>query len=164
LIYIGNYKNWIDPCWREMVLNTVGQARPKDWPPDTAAESAEYKRATEAGYDLTATNWWVYEENDLNIKIIPPWCSGKTSWWITKLMPGQFMPMHSDPFTYYSNCKRFWVPLQNYHPGHVFIYKDNMITSYNEGDVYEYYSSTDMHGAANIGHTPRVILQVTEYV
>jgi len=30
--------------------------------------------------------------------------------------------------------------------------------------VYEYYNSQDMHGAANIGHIPRLVLQVTEYL
>jgi hypothetical protein len=38
-----------------------------------------------------------------------------------------------------------------------------MITNYRAGDVYEYINSTDSHGAANIGHIPRIVLQVTEY-
>jgi len=137
LIYRGNFANWINPTWRELVLNTVGQARPRDW--------------------------WVYEEHDLNIKISPPWCTGKTEWWITKLMPGQFMPMHTDPFTHYETCKRYWVPLQDYQPGHLFVYGNLVLTKYSAGDVYEYINSQDIHGAANIGHMPRVVLQVTEY-
>jgi hypothetical protein len=164
LIYQGNFANWIDPQWRELVLNTVGQARPRDWPPETAAESAEYQKAQEAGYDLTAVDWWVYEKHDLSINIDPPWCTGKTDWWITKLMPGQFMPMHTDPFTHYETCKRYWVPLQDFSPGHLFVYGNELIKDYKAGDVFEYYDSRDTHGAANIGHTPRVILQVTEYV
>jgi hypothetical protein len=39
-----------------------------------------------------------------------------------------------------------------------------LIKDYKELDVFEYESSTDLHGAANIGHTPRVILQVTEFL
>lgn len=161
--FLGNYKEWIDPTWRNLVLSTTGQARPRDWPPINAVESAEYKRYSEAGYDLNAVNWWVYEETDLEIKVNPPWCQGKIHWWLTKLYPGQFMPMHSDPHTHDSNCKRFWIPLQDYEPGHIFIYKDQMITGYKTGDVYQYFSSQDMHGAANIGHSPRVVLQITEY-
>jgi hypothetical protein len=53
--------------------------------------------------------------------------------------------------------------LQDYHPGHIFVYKDEMITNYKKGDVYAYTSSTDLHGAANIGHIPRLVLQITEY-
>jgi hypothetical protein len=164
LIYRGNFADWIDPTWRELVLNTVGQARPRDWPSETAIESAEYSKAQDAGYDLTAVNWWVYEEHNLNIKIDPPWCTGKNGWWITKLMPGQFMPMHTDPFTHYTSCKRFWIPLQDFKPGHLFIYGSTLIKDYKAGDVYEYIDSHDTHGAANIGHEPRVVLQVTEYV
>ena len=163
MIYRGNFANWINPVWRELVLNTVGQARPRDWPPETAVESAEYRRAQAAGYDLTAVHWWVYEEHDLNILVDPPWCNGTTNWWITKLMPGQFMPMHTDPFTHYEPCKRYWVPLQDFQPGHLFVYDNNLIKDYKAGDVFEYYDSKDSHGAANIGHAPRIILQVTEY-
>ena len=164
MIYIGNYIDWVDPKWRKLVLSIDGQARPRDWPPETAVESAEYRRAQEAGYDLTAVNWWVYEKQDLNLDINPTWCQGKTNWWITKLLPGQFMPMHTDPFTHYQSCKRYWVPLQDFLPGHLFVYGNELIKDYKAGDVFEYYDSRDPHGAANIGHTPRVILQVTEYV
>ena len=160
--FVGNYSSWINPVWIEKVLSTTGQARPRDWPPAYAVESAEYSKAQQAGYDLSAVNWWVYEQQDLDIDIQPPWVAGESSWWITKLMPGQYMPMHSDPFTHYSECKRYWVPLLDYEPGHLFVYGDTVITNYRAGDVYVYENSTDIHGAANIGHTPRIVLQVTE--
>jgi hypothetical protein len=147
---------------RQRVLDTQGQARPRDWPPAFAVESDEYKRAEEAGYDLTQVHWWVYEEQNLGPLLLP--LENEYHWWITKLYPGQFMPMHSDPHTHERPCKRYWIPLQNFEPGHVFIYKDNLIKDYKELDVFEYESSTDLHGAANIGHTPRVILQVTEFL
>jgi hypothetical protein len=56
------------------------------------------------------------------------------------------------------------MPLQDYEPGHIFIYKDDIINDYLMGDVYEFESPTDIHGAANIGHTPRLMLLVTEYL
>lgn len=161
--FVGNF-SFFKNEWIEKILSTPGQARPRDWPPETIIESGEYAKAKQAGYDLTAVHWWVYEEQDLNIKIDPPWCIGESSWWITKLLPGQFMPMHTDPFTHYQNCKRFWVPLQDFEPGHIFIYKNNYIKDYKAGDVFEYENSQDSHGAANIGHTPRIVLQVTEYI
>jgi hypothetical protein len=46
----------------------------------------------------------------------------------------------------------------------LFIYGSTLIKDYKAGDVYEYIDSHDTHGAANIGHEPRVVLQVTEYV
>lgn len=160
--YVGNWKHRVHPGLRQRVLDTQGQARPRDWPPAFAVESDEYKRAEEAGYDLTQVHWWVYEEQNLGPLLLP--LENEYHWWITKLYPGQFMPMHSDPHTHEHPCKRYWIPLQNFEPGHVFIYKDNLIKDYKELDVFEYESSTDLHGAANIGHTPRVILQVTEFL
>ena len=106
-------------------------------------------------------NWWVYEEKDLGKLDLP---LSNYHWWITKLYPGQFMPMHTDPHTHEQSCNRYWIPLQDYQPGHIFIYKDKFITDYKAYDVFEYENEQDMHGAANIGHTPRVVLQVTEYV
>jgi hypothetical protein len=161
--YIGNWKYQIHLNLRQRVLDTVGQARPRDWPPAFAVESDEYARAEEAGYDLSAVNWWVYEQEQLGTLVLP---FSKTDyhWWITKLYPGQFMPMHSDPHTHEHHCKRYWIPLQDYEPGHIFVYKTQLMTDYKAFDVFEYEKSTDMHGAANIGHTPRVVLQVTEYI
>ena len=161
--YIGNYNNWVDPIWKNLLLTTPGKARPRDWPPSSIVESDEYSRYQSAGYSLNAVNWWIYELDDLGIDIKPPWTTGRIQWWFTKLIPGQFMPMHTDPHTHDSHCKRFWVPLQDYIPGHIFIYKDSMITNYKSGDVYQYDNSIDIHGAANIGYVPRLVLQVTEY-
>jgi len=158
--YVSNWASYIPCNLRQCILDTSGQARPRDWPASTAVESAEYRRADEAGYDLTAVNWWVYEETELGSIELP---FKDYHWWITKLYPGQYMPMHTDPHTHDRPCKRYWVPLQDYEPGHIFIYNDKMITDYLAHSAYEYYNSQDMHGAANIGHTPRVVLQVTVY-
>jgi len=164
LIYQGNYNNWIDPKWRELALKVKGQARPRDWPPSFATEVAEYKKAKDAGYDLSAVHWWVFEEEDLGIKIKPPWIKNDYHWWITLMYPGQFMPMHTDPHANHQDCIRYWVPLQDYHPGHIFIYDKTFVSSYSTGDVYMFEDSTGYHGAANIGHTPRVMLMITEYI
>lgn len=160
---IGNF-NFIQDSWIDEIMFNDGQARPRDWPAFNAVESAEYQRAEEAGYDLTAVNWWVYEQQDVSFDIKPPFVSGEYHWWITKLYPGQYMPMHTDPHTHDRSCIRYWCPLQDYHPGHIFIYNDTIITKYKKGDVFVYENEQDMHGAANIGHIPRVVLQITEYI
>jgi hypothetical protein len=164
MIYNGNFKNWVNDAWVEEIISKAGQARPRDWAAAFTKETEEYKKAVEAGYDLNSIYWWVYEKSDVSFDIIPPWVNGKYHWWITKLTPGQFMPMHTDPHTHENKCIRHWVPLQDYCPGHIFIYKDEMISNYKKGDVFSYYDSHDIHGAANISHMPRVVLQVTEYV
>lgn len=160
--YLGNH-NFIKDDWIMEILSKEGQARPRDWPAINVIESAEYSRANEAGYDLNAVHWWVYEKQDVTFDIIPPWVDGEYHWWITKLYPGQFMPVHTDPHTHERPCKRYWCPLQDYHPGHIFLYKDTIQIKYKQGDVFEYLQEQDMHGAANIGHIPRIVLQVTEY-
>lgn len=161
MLCVGNWQHYISSKLRQQVLDTVGQARPRDWPPAFAVESSEYKRAEEAGYDLSAVHWWVYEETNLGPLELP--LKNKYHWWITKLYPGQYMPMHTDPHTHEQKCKRYWIPLQDYEPGHIFIYKEKLMTKYTANDVFVYTDAQDSHGAANIGHTPRVVLQVTEY-
>lgn len=160
---IGNY-NFVQDSWIQEVIDNDGQARPRDWPPAFAVESAEYAKAQQAGYDLTAVHWWVYEKQDVNFNIVPPFVNGEYHWWITKLYPGQYMPVHTDPHTHEQTCKRYWCPLQDYHPGHIFLYKDTVPVNYKKGDVFVYDQEQDMHGAANIGHIPRLVLQITEFV
>jgi hypothetical protein len=162
--YVGNYSHWIDPLWEHLILSKDGQARPRDWPPSSAAESSEYLKYQTAGYDLTAVNWWVYEEKDLNINIDLPWDHSKIHWWFVKMMPGQFMPVHTDPHTHYDKCKRYWIPLQDYQLGHIFLYEDEMIKNYKAGDVFIFENAMANHGAANIGHSPRITLLITEYL
>jgi hypothetical protein len=158
--HLTNWKELLTTNLRQRVLDTAGLARPRDWPAANAVESDEYAHALDAGYDLSAVHWWVYEQEQLGPLNLP---YKDYHWWITKLYPGQFMPMHTDPHTHDRSCFRLWIPLQDYEPGHVFIYKDQMIINYKAYDVYEYNNSQDKHGAANIGHTPRVVLQVTVY-
>ena len=160
--FVGNWRHIIPSNLRQRVLDTEGLARPRDWPPAFAVESDEYARAEDAGYDLSAVHWWVYEQEQLGMLPLPL-TETEYHWWITKLYPGQFMPMHSDPHTHERPCNRYWVPLQDYEPGHIFIYKNELINNYKAYDAYTYDHEQDMHGAANIGHTPRVVLQVTEY-
>lgn len=162
--YVGNYNYWIDPLWEHLILTRNGQARPRDWPPSTAAESAEYSKYELAGYDLKAVNWWVYEHEDMYVDVIPPWTDGEIHWWFVKMLPGQFMPMHTDPHTHDKPCNRYWVPLQDYQPGHVFLYGNTMISDYKAGDVFMFDNEKDIHGSANIGHSPRITLLITEYI
>jgi hypothetical protein len=162
--YLGNYIDWVENSWIDFVKNNVGKTFPKGQIPIDSYESQEFKAATDAGYDLDKVLWYVFEKDDTGFDIVPTWTEKSTSWWITKLLPGQYMPMHRDPFTQYRNCKRYWMPLTDYQPGHIFIYKDTFVNDYKAGDLYRYDLSTEIHGAANIGHSVRIILQITEYI
>ena len=155
--YLGNCQEAMPVDLRQRILDTPGQAYPRDRSANSDKQSSEYGRAIEAGYDLTRINWWVYTQSDLGPIELP---YEDYSWWIVKLDPGHFMPMHVD---HRSECKRLWIPLQDYEPGHVFIYKSELIKDYRAYDVFEYEHEQDYHGSANIGYTPRVVLQVVLY-
>jgi hypothetical protein len=43
------------------------------------------------------------------------------------------------------------------------MYENRVITDYKKGDVYMYEDASALHGAANIGYIPRIILQVSTY-
>jgi len=41
--------------------------------------------------------------------------------------------------------------------------EDRVITDYRAGDVFMFDNPGAWHGAVNIGHSPRAILQITDY-
>lgn len=163
--FIGNYKQWINDEWLTAIMSSPGYGRPRDWKADSIQEEEVYKKAIDAGYNLNDVHFWLYEQSNLNFNISPPWVKSSTyHWWFTKMYPGQYTPMHSDPHTFENGCLRYWVPMQDYQEGHLFIYNNNLIKDYNAGDVFVYENSQDVHGAANLGYSPRIVLQVTEYL
>lgn len=165
MYFIKSYRHWVQDSWIEEILSKDGQARPRDWPPAFKVESEEYLKASDAGYNLDSVYWWVYEKQDVSFDIDPPWIQGNDyHWWITKMTPGQLMPMHTDPHTHERPCIRYWVPLDDYKVGHIFIINGTMIGCYQKGDVFRYEDAHSSHGAANIGHSARLVLQITEYL
>lgn len=164
--FVGNFKNWIDPNWIEFLKTNTGIARPTEGQqPDSPEMEAEYARARAAGYKDDATYFWMFDKTNFPFEIPKlPFIEDKFHWWITKMLPGNFMPMHVDPHTLYEpNSKRYWLPLQDWEPGHIFMYEDQVITNYVAGDVWTYGNSAALHGAANIGFTPRIVLQISTY-
>jgi len=163
--YIGNIKNntWTDQVVSK-VLSTKGILRPKQGGiPEGDEGRREWQRAIDAGYDVNAVYFQMFTQDNLDITVPNiSTCGRSQHWWITKMMPGQFMPMHVDPHTLQQeNADRFWIPLQDWQPGHIFMYENYVTTDYTKGDIFQYENSAALHGAANIGSVPRVVLQVT---
>ena len=164
--FLGNFKHWIRPDWLEFVLNNRGMGRPRDGKkPDSLEEELEYTKARNAGYKDDSVYFWMFDKTTVDFSIPqPPFIHNEFHWWITKMLPGNFMPIHIDPHTLIEkNSERFWIPLQDYEPGHIFLYENQIITDYKAGDVWKYENSSALHGAANIGYTPRIILQISTY-
>lgn len=164
--YIGNFADWLDPKWYDEVMAGRGDGRPKEGQkPDSPEMEEQYQKAKEAGYSEDAIYFWMFDKNNVSFELPkPPWVTNNFHWWITKMMPGNFMPMHIDPHTMYqTNSERYWIPLTDWQLGHIIMYQDQVLTNYKRGDVWVYDDSNALHGAANIGHTPRIILQVSTY-
>lgn len=164
--FIGNFSQWINDSWIAEVMSSRGYGRPAEGQlPNSAEMSQEYHKAMQAGYKADAIYFWMFDSKNLSFDIeYLPWTTDKHHWWIIKMYPGQFMPMHIDPHTVYEkNSKRYWIPLQDWASGHVFMYENKVITDYKRGDVWQYEHSHAPHGSANIGHSTRLILQVSTY-
>jgi hypothetical protein len=163
--YLGNFKDWIRPEWLDYLINNDGTLRPKTL--NENPNSEEFRIATTVGYNLNETWWHHYCETSCPLTVIPPTDADKEyMWWFIKLVPGGKMPMHRDPHVEEEgkeNCTRYWMPLQDYEPGHIFIYKDSLISNYKKGDLYTYDDAYELHGAANIGYTNRLTFQYTVF-
>jgi hypothetical protein len=163
--FLGNYKDWIKPELIEYLLSNDGVRRPDA---GENPDCEEFKLAPSVGYDLSKTWWHFYNEKSFPFEIQLPFeTDQKFTWWFIKMMPGHYMPMHRDPHVTKdsdkSNCSRYWMPLQDYSPGHVFIYDDEMITRYTAGDLWKYTDANAIHGACNIGYLPRLTFLFTTY-
>jgi len=161
--YIGNYSSWIKDEYIDYLLNNDGTPRPKTTSENPDTE--EFRMATEAGYDLSQTYWYHYTNNTFPLSVTIPFDSEKNHmWWFIKMKPGMFMPMHKDPHTVEeTNCKRYWMALQDYHPGHIHINGKHFLCDYKKGDVWEYGDAQEVHGACNIGYIPRLVFNFSTF-
>jgi len=169
--FIDNLKNknvsddWIDSVL-QLCLQNEGMHRPREGgKPAGKNGDAEWQRAISAGYSPDAYYFQMFDKENLNIEIPILDHNKNQHWWITKMLPGQFMPMHVDPHTIDNiTSERYWIPLQDFSPGHIFMYGTTVISNYKKGDIYRYTNSQELHGAANIGFIPRVVLQITTHM
>lgn len=83
-------------------------------------------------------------------------------WWIVKLKPGQYQTVHQDPHLYTSiNPVRYTMYLQDWQPGHIFIYKDKSIAGYKAGDLFEWDDPLMEHAVVNTSQNTRYSLQIS---
>jgi len=162
MIYIGNYSNYIQQEWIDFIMSNDGTRRPGG---GRNPNVEEFQNASKSGYDLTQTYWYIYESDTFPFTINPPiTVSNVFIWWFIKMLPGNIMPMHKDPHAVNEqNSKRYWMALQDYEPGHIFIYNKELLTDYKKGDIYMYDDSRELHGACNIGYVPRLVFNFSTY-
>lgn len=129
----------------------------------------EYDMYTNAGYDVFGTHFSLLEKFDVSFNILdnpPPFLEYKgkhITWWFSTMKPGDLMPMHTDNAKKGIEINKYWMPWTDYETGHIFVIGDKEITNYKKGDVYRFDYAGEWHGACNLGSTPRIILQITDY-
>ena len=158
--FITNVSNNINPMWYEHCMLNTGKGVPRDRIVSTDHDAMN-SHALDT-YKKTEVHHEVFDKDNANFLDVPAFFPNvvKYKWWITKMMPRQFMPMHYDAFKEKISLLRLWIPLQDYEPGHVFIYDNKLMADYKAGDMYEY-NNEILHGAANIGFSPRLTLLIS---
>jgi hypothetical protein len=72
--------------------------------------------------------------------------------------------MHIDPhLVEVKNPVRYTMFLEDYHPGHIFVWDDKMASNYKAGDVFEWSDPMIVHGCVNISFQTRYTMQITMF-
>ena len=163
--YLGNFKHWIKQEWIDYLLTHDGTLRPKTT--EENPDSPEFRIAESVGYDLSTVWWQHYTDTSCPLQItLPIETDLSYIWWFIKMKPGNYMPMHRDPHVTEQdkeNFTRYWMPLQDYQDGHIFIYENNFMKDYKAGDLWTYTDPNAVHGACNIGYSTRLTFQFTTF-
>lgn len=168
--YVGNYSWWIPPklieSLEESEAGVTKLHNPGRW--DGHPSLSQYIEKIKV-YDRYKDNVFQQFFNvsepvkkvGLTLPKLPE-TRNQIFWWIVKLKPGQYQTVHQDPHLYTSvNPVRYTLYLQDWQPGHIFVYKDKTISNYKAGDLFEWDDPLMEHAVANISSTTRYSLQIS---
>jgi hypothetical protein len=172
MIFLGNYKDWISRDLLDTLISETGKKVPV-WQPDKWKDHPtldEFREKTRPGY--SEKDYYFHQFNsaspelekfDIDLNKLPIE-ENESYWWFIKLYPGEFQPMHIDPqLVYAKSPQRYTLFLQDWQPGHIYTWENQMITDYKAGDFFKWEDPMCIHGAVNIGFEPRLTLQITTY-
>lgn len=164
LKFICNVGDWLQQSWIDEAFHSSGFKAPLDlFSKENQSLHEEDIKAVNSGYSLDQFYYTLIERQHLSFELleIPGVHQGQIHWWITRMTPGQFMPVHRDPrITTKKNIQRYWMPWTDWECGHIFCYEDIVISEYQKGDLFLMENPDALHGAANIGLTPRMSLNI----
>lgn len=188
LEYLGNYSHWIKQEWIDYLMANEGYGLPRDAKYDQAEDGAGLMEACienkapdgtlindgDEAWDPQCVCCISYKEKNLPFNPGLPIdikCDG-FEWFFLKLTPGMVQPIHQDQSVmgrkYVDgiaipdpNVKRYWMPLQDYARGHLFVYNDELIVNYKKGDLFLHQDETAWHGGGNMGHSTRLTFNFT---
>lgn len=168
--YIGNYKWWVTDKLMNHLATHDGDARPV-WQPERWQGHPildTFREMCRKGYSTKNYTFQQFNTNTADMKnfeINLPDLPAKRKhchWWFIKLLPGQMQPMHIDPHLVdVKNPVRYTLFLEDYHPGHIFVWDDKIASNYKSGDLYEWSDPMIVHGCVNISYNTRYTLQIT---
>lgn len=171
--YLGNHKQWIcDNKIIEFLTGVQGEKTPV-WQPDHWKGNSildEYRKKAEPAY--SHNRFFFHQLNPASSEIqnfnleLPelPAKRNNLNWWFVILYPGEFQPIHIDPaLTKVKDPIRYTIFLQDWEPGHIFVYDDKILTNYKAGDMYEWNDPMIVHAPANVSYNTRYTLQITLY-
>lgn len=180
LILVDNFKSWIDNQWIDFLLHNHGDVLPKDFKDLDSSASIddviwdEHVQSAFQGWDRTKIKCHSFRKHNFPFEVHLPIASEdkKFEWFFIKLLPGMGQPIHmdvppngrkfvdripvSDP-----SVTRYWMPLQDYEKGHVFIYEEKLICNYKKGDLFRYHDEMAWHGPCNTSNNIRLTFNFT---
>jgi hypothetical protein len=169
--YFGNYADWIDKHQILDFLKSVNGDKIPIWQPDKWSKNDELIKFREKARPGYSHNRYFFHQLNPNSQEMQnfkfelpemPHKRERANWWFVILYPGEFQAIHIDPqITEVKNAVRYTMFLEDWIPGHIFVYEDKILTNYTKGDLYEWSDPLIEHGPANIGYLPRYTLQIT---
>jgi len=158
MIYLGNYGDWVDDNKLIEYMDThEGVMSPRDQNHENDVKNVLHETSwnsytSECTIQYNDTEYLPLELPDV-----------KTDYyWLNKMLPGMCMPWHRD-----SNSDtvkvRYWMPLQDYEPGHIFICKHELMVNYKKGDLFKHEDPSQYHLAGNLGWINRYTLNLVEF-
>jgi hypothetical protein len=188
--YVGNQKEWITPELMEILKNRQGDRVPI-WDPERGHGHPLLEQITEQGLAwfgecMPEQYFHIFNARSEDLKdynfVLPklPMIGKNVFWWFVRLNPGELQLMHYDMHVLgvfhednkfskvtgvmdIKNVTRYTMFLQDWHPGHVFVYKDKTVANYQAGDIFEWSDPELLHGVANLSFLPRYTLQITSH-
>lgn len=168
--YIGNFKSWITEELLAHLKTKDGDHVPV-WQPDRWQGNPILDEFREMARPVYSENSPMFHQFNLkskdmqNFDIVLPTLPDTRKycfWWFVKLLPGEQQAMHIDPHLVdVSNPIRYTMFLQNWQPGHIFVYDKTILSNYKSGDVYEWSDPMCIHGVVNASQNIRYTLQIT---
>jgi hypothetical protein len=165
--FIGNYNHWIKQEWLDYMLDNDGHFFPRDYPPEEfntgGGLSALFPEHGEWSRKCVCCITFEKDNLPFNIELPIDTTGYKTEYWFLKIPVGMGQPLHQDYNNpEYTEIIRYWMPLQEYEKGHMFIHdSDKIFTDYRKGDLYRYTDIKMWHTGGNLGQSTRLTFNMT---